>query len=111
MPEIYANDLAAIAEGYPALLHYDPDQDSQDLRRRQACTKARKAEAGIKSPMTCDEYPFASTREGGFYNGRYSRIAAAPQSEQSTQGGELRVFIRQNHLTAGSPFLAEPDPR
>jgi hypothetical protein len=61
--------------------------------------------------MTCDEYPFASTLEGGDYNGRYPRIAPAPSSEQQKQGGELAAFIRGNHLTAGSAFIVEPDPQ
>jgi|GEM_PF-120067 len=111
MPAIYANDLAAIADGYPALLHYDPDRNNQDRRRDQACNNERKAKAGIKPPMTCDEYPFASTLEGGDYNGRYPRIAPAPSSEQQKQGGELAAFIRGNHLTAGSAFIVEPDPQ
>lgn len=106
MPAIYANDLAAISEGYPSELHYDPDHAAQ--HRREACSNKRKAEAGIELPMTCDEYPFASTLEGGVYNERYPRIAPAPSSEQGRQGGDLSAFIVRNHLTAGSPFVIEP---
>ncbi len=110
MPAIYANDLAAIRDGYPSELRYDPIPDHAAQHRRQACSIKRKAEAGIKSPVTCDEYPFAATFEGGLYEGRLPRIAAASSSEQQRQGGEFGAFITRNRLTAGSPFVVKPVP-
>ena len=50
--------------------------------------------------MSCDEYPFASTYEGG----TGAVIAAVPIKENSSQGGQLSAFYRRNSIQDGDCF-------
>ena len=50
--------------------------------------------------MSCDEYPFASTYEGG----TGAVIAAVPIKENSSQGGQLSAFYRKNDIQDGGCF-------
>ena len=47
-----------------------------------------------------DEYPFASTNEGG----AGAVVLPVPARENSVQGGKLSVFYRQNSLQDGDRF-------
>jgi hypothetical protein len=92
-PAIAAHIRAAQAAGKPAILHRvvptPPD------RRPGACR-------GWRGPGSCDEYPFASTREGG--PGKAS-IAGVPVQEQRRQGGDLLGFYRRHRIGNGDPFV------
>jgi Deoxyribonuclease NucA/NucB len=92
-PAIAAHIRAAQAAGKPAILHrlvpVPPD------RRPGACR-------GWRGPGSCDEYPFASTYEGG--PGRAS-IAGVPVWEQRRQGGDLAGFYRRHRLGDGDAFV------
>jgi len=91
LPSIALHILVAQAEGYPSILTYSSSQGN----RNSACSDARRTSIGlIPSPagLSCDEYPFNTTFEGG----ANAAIFAAPQSEQSKQGGLLGGFFRRN---------------
>ena len=92
-PAIAAHIRAAQAAGKPAVLHRI-SPIPQD-RRPGACR-------GWRGPGSCDEYPFASTYEGG--PGR-SSIAGVPPSEQATQGGDLIGFYTRNRIGDGDAFV------
>jgi hypothetical protein len=47
----------------------------------------------------CDEYPFASTEEGG----AGSSIRGVPEKENSRQGGRLNIFFTNNHVLDHAP--------
>ena len=59
-PNIYKNTLNAFRSGKPEILHYDSDQTRNRQRRGQA-TYGVPTQAGFQR----DEYPYASTFEGG----------------------------------------------
>lgn len=78
----------------------------RDANRAIACSTARKAalappRAGMASP-SCDEYPFASSLEGG----SNTVIAWVPQTENSSQGATLKNFFDRNRIL---PFPAVRD--
>jgi hypothetical protein len=53
---------------------------------------------------SCDEYPFASTQEGG----STSRIAWVPLAENNTQGNTLIDFYRKSRVMTGDAFYVQP---
>ena len=50
-------------------------------------------------PMSCDEYPFASTAEGG----GNTVIAEVPKTENDKQGTMLAAFYRKEFNNVGGP--------
>jgi hypothetical protein len=92
-PAIAAHIRAAQAAGKPAILHRISPIPRD--RRPGACR-------GWRGPGSCDEYPFASTYEGG--PGR-SSIAGVPAKEQATQGGDLIGFYTRNRIGNGDAFV------
>ena len=74
------------------------------MNRTDACAQWQGA------PLSCDEYPFASTLEGGGLEGRDVSIAGVPLHEQRIQGGQLTAFYRQHRLKLADLFLVEVVP-
>ena len=52
--------------------------------------------------LWCDEYPFASTLEGGQANG--SSLMLVPATEQMYQGGMLSAFYAACSVVANDPY-------
>lgn len=96
-PEIAINDISAITSGKPSLLHYVPrtKREKRYIREFAGCG------AIWDGPLTCDEYPFASTWEGGLG----AQIRSASQDEQDLQGRDLSRFYVTNKMIFGSKFL------
>jgi hypothetical protein len=92
-PAIAAHIRAAQATGKPAILHRVLPTPRN--RRPGACR-------GWRGPGSCDEYPFASTYEGG--PGKAS-IAGVPLREQRIQGGDLNGFYRRYRIGNGDAFV------
>ena len=92
-PAIAAHIRAAQAAGKPAILHRVSPMPAD--RRPGACR-------GWRGPGSCDEYPFASTYEGGL--GKAS-IAGVPLWEQRRQGGDLLAFYRRHRIGNGDAFV------
>jgi hypothetical protein len=92
-PAIAAHIRAAQAAGKPAILHRV--LPTPRTRRPGACR-------GWRGPGSCDEYPFASTVEGG--PGKAS-IAGVPLPEQRLQGGDLAAFYRRHRIGNGDAFV------
>ena len=77
-----------------------------------------------KVKMSCDEYPFASTTAGAAVKGAYARVFSGcnisplikgngsrgysrciiPLSQNSSQGGTLSAFYRNNHVIPGNRY-------
>jgi Deoxyribonuclease NucA/NucB len=92
-PAIAAHIRTAQAAGKPAILHRAVPTPRD--RRPGACR-------GWRGPGSCDEYPFASTYEGG--PGKAS-IAGVPLWEQRRQGGDLLGFYRRHRIGDGDAFV------
>jgi len=62
-------------------------------------------------PLSCndgyvrDEYPYASTDEGGEANRKWVSLRCLPESESSLQGGFNSAFVRGTRLRMGDQFL------
>ncbi|MFI9599962.1 NucA/NucB deoxyribonuclease domain-containing protein [Streptomyces sp. NPDC052043] len=54
-----------------------------------------------QGPQSCDEYPFASTFEGGVG----AQTMGVPLSEQRTQFKDLGSFMASNKIQKGDQFL------
>ncbi|MBI4492580.1 MAG: hypothetical protein HY690_07285 [Chloroflexi bacterium] len=74
----------------------------QTRRRNSVCPR------GTYPGMSCDEYPFASTYEGGDGSlsalGRAASTAPVPVYEQNRQGGAIGSFVVRNNLRDGDKF-------
>jgi hypothetical protein len=94
MPNIARNIHAAVVEeGQPEVLFRETDAGVIAANRAAACS----AFCGPGSP---DEYPFASTMQGGVG----ARVASVPLAEQRIQGGVLSRFYQKYGIGRGDPF-------
>ena len=110
IPYVAANIDAAIrVDGKPYRLTYDPNLSRRSQRRSAACNKASmtallavlNAAQHKGTQWNCDEYPFASTYEGG----GSASIATVPVRENSSQGGILAGFyVNQLNQRDRAPF-------
>ncbi len=95
MPNIADNIESAIDAGHPSVLtRANSAQAAQN--RRVAC-------AGFSGPGSPDEYPFASTMEGG----AGSQVRGVPLQEQYRQGGTINAFYQQNDIDVGDKFKVQ----
>ena len=82
-PLIAAHVAVAQAPGWPdGLTYLGPNNPLQQVNRDAACPR------GKYRGMSCDEYPYASTAQGG----AGASTAPVPIREQWVQGGELGRF-------------------
>ncbi|MDR3493462.1 MAG: NucA/NucB deoxyribonuclease domain-containing protein [Ancalomicrobiaceae bacterium] len=107
--------------GHPQVLTYNgPDVVTRRQTRRDAMHYDDGQDSGeIPRILSRDEYPFACTVEGG----KASWVGHIPGRENSSQGGLIAAFLRQNNVTAtqNSTFLVRvinhprgrvrPDPK
>jgi hypothetical protein len=108
VPNIAAHISQAQGSGKPTELTYlGPNSPTQSKNRTAACGSFKPSAADTAAGKTsCDEYPFASTAEGG----AGASTAAVPPSEQNSQGGTLGSFYTANKLVAGSKFRVAVGP-
>lgn len=99
-PEIYAHTVKAIGNGHPEILTYKGLGQSHSNRR-----KALKNTVTPEKEYQRDEYPYASTLEGG----RNASIMIVRAKENQIQGGQLSVFYSQ--LKPGEKFIVVPVPK
>jgi RHS repeat-associated protein len=95
MPEIAAHTAQAIESGAPSVLTRG-QSNLIDAQRRAAQRGLPRAPSGRQ----IDEYPYASTQEGGA--GAYT--AFVPRSEQGVQGATIGNFYRQFSIQPGDQF-------
>jgi RHS repeat-associated protein len=98
---IYQNTLNAFRQDKPSTLHYDSDKGRQKQRRDEAMVGHPKKGDGTER----DEYPYASTFEGG----KGAVVADVPAREQRIQGGELSALY--STLQQGEGLLVLPVPK
>jgi hypothetical protein len=80
----------------PDTLNYNPNPAWQTANRILACGR-------FPGPLTCEEYPFASTMQGG----PFAVTGSAPLEEQRIEAGTLTSFYTKHGLQAGDPFRVE----
>jgi hypothetical protein len=96
MPNIARNIQAALDEGYPSVL-------TREMNRAQIRANRGEAIAGFHGPGSPDEYPFASTQQGG----AGARVASVPLAQQRIQGGVLSQFYQMYDIGQGDSFRVE----
>ena len=96
MPNVCKNMQDAIKKGHPKQLHRITDKKKiRKNRYDSGCTKM------VKPPgQSCDEYPFASSQEGG----TGAETMLVPLQENNQQGGLLSSFYRSNNIADGDCF-------
>ncbi|MFF0746704.1 NucA/NucB deoxyribonuclease domain-containing protein [Streptomyces sp. NPDC004111] len=89
--------------GSPRPLHRQDDPVKQTDNRNAVCPR----NAVPPAPgLSCDEYPFASTKEGGLRLAKEDRGTRwVPASEQNQQGGKLTTFYKQYRVLVNDPFF------
>jgi hypothetical protein len=100
LPNITENIWNAQQAGYPNILHYNGGSPFSDPNRDDAMADHDQGGVRIKAPLSRDEYPFASTREGG--DGAW--VGIVPLQENRLQGLYLGRFYQLNQLGIGDPF-------
>jgi hypothetical protein len=100
MPFIARNINKAISEeDYPMVLNrVDPAQ--RQVNYTASCMMfVKKYRDG-----SCDEYPFASSRQGGLFGGRRARTEEVPRREQNCQGGTISRAYQQQNIVFGEEY-------
>jgi hypothetical protein len=108
---IFMNDATAIAEFAPGLpprpLHYEADPIARKNNRTRALSETPSCTPILGSTWSRDEYPFASSKEGG----RGARVMCVPVSEQLTQSADLPDFYATElGKVNGAAFYVFPVP-
>lgn len=84
------------------------DSTKQSANYRASCPRSRPRPTVLGRVLSCDEYPFASTLEGGAsYAPPNSGWAWVPVDEQRSQGGYLSSFYRLQRVLDGDKFWVE----
>jgi hypothetical protein len=82
--------------------------EAQQRRNHNAVCGRRVTGPPPKPDLSCDEYPFQSTREGGTALSKKNRgWAWVPASEQNRQGGLVKSFYYGNRVLDGDAFWVE----
>ncbi|PWN34487.1 uncharacterized protein FA14DRAFT_132103 [Meira miltonrushii] len=100
VPNICANDFYAInCVGKPTQLNRDSD-DATAHRAANACRSPNRCSGNDDSSNSCDEYPYASSQQGG--KGAVTRCV--PAHENSVQGGVISSFYSRNSVENGDAY-------
>jgi hypothetical protein len=95
-PFIHRTIKTAIGIGKPRRLQYLKDSAKADANRRAALAGHPPAKAGF----SLDEYPFASSYQGG----AEAFVMEVPEKEQDKQGGFMSSFYQNNKLQDRDEF-------
>lgn len=109
LPHIADNIWQAQMAGWERVLTYRgplPEPESRGIRRQSMSYEVNSQ--GYRIPTGVgedrDEYPFACTVEGAARRGdRRPWVGHVPRNENQIQGGMIRAFIQQHHITATGP--------
>ena len=96
-PNIYKNHLRGMLKGNPSTLTYDSNR-ANAVRRRYEALKASGLPASSASHR--DEYPYATTMEGG----ANASVMPVPAEENTRHGGYISSLIKANNMRTGDKF-------
>jgi len=103
--KIYNHTLEALELGHPIILTYERDAVNKKDRRTGALKEYNKGNGRLPTASeSLDEYPYASTMEGG----ADSHVAPVPIEEQQKQAGDLGGLITANKLKTGDKIFVIP---
>lgn len=74
--------------------------DDANLNRREALKKCRR----LTTRGSCDEYPFAGSRQGCYYRPTWCRVARIPLADNVGSGRKFGTFLQENRIADGKPF-------
>jgi hypothetical protein len=97
-PELAENIRHAQAAGHPSVLTHQGNSAANRAAALDGVPNIR--------PLSRDEYPFASSLEGG----GGSWIGHVPVSQQNAQGAILKNFFKQNNIKPGDQYRVVVDP-
>jgi hypothetical protein len=104
IPNIVNNIRAALQAGHPRVLRRVTSEDTIDDNRNEACGPVVCPGPGDPSNfISCDEYPFASSREGG----SGARTKCVPKRENDSLGATLGNFYRANNIKNGDKYCVK----
>ena len=106
MPWIARNIQLAWTQGKPSLLHRESTE--RPRRYRESCGRFTKT----YTTGSCDEFPFASSLEGGNYLPGGARVEEVDIAEQRCQGGTVETTYRYRPIDPGEEYLviiAQPE--
>ena len=111
LPCISYNIATAIANGAPANLTRTNVQAQINANRQASCGPAAATVAQLNNQhgavvFSCDEYPFASSNQGG----AGAQIMIVPLIENNVQGGQLAGFYNANNIGNGGAFTNTVNP-
>jgi len=108
MPHIFQFTVDCLFTGKPALLTYNGPGDPQTkINRDWVNSQYSFLRATAPIGWTLDEYPFASTRQGGY---PFAVGCMVPGIENLIQGGLLGVFYSFVIMPLPRPFWVVPVP-
>ncbi|MBX8995877.1 hypothetical protein HCH15_06735 [Corynebacterium testudinoris] len=111
-PFIAHNISSALASGAPSMLTRVTGGEitaNRDAVCRGAARRQLEAEQPKPADMdrpSCDEYPFASSIEGG----AGAHTMWVPQKENDQQGLKMSAFYRNNQIQSGDNYVVEVIP-
>lgn len=86
-------------------LHWMTDKTQEGKNRAAVCPRSAPADMKRVGRTSCDEYPFASTREGGTHLPANQReITWVKVQENKSQGGRITAWRGKMHVMHGDPF-------
>jgi len=105
LPCITYNIATAQNGGQPANLTRTTNGQQIQQNRQQSCGPAAATVAQLNQQhgavvFSCDEYPFASSNEGG----AGAQVMIVPLIENNIQGGQLAGFYNQNNIGNGGAY-------
>lgn len=106
LPCITYNIATALQAGRPSQLTRTTNQQTIQQNRQASCggvyaqTVTQLNQQYGATVMSCDEYAFASTTQGGAGN----QAMIVPIAENNSQGGQLSAFYNQNNIGNGNNF-------
>lgn len=95
-PDVAKNVEKGIARGAPTTLNRQANK-AQQRRNRRAALRGQTAAGPGRS---LDEYPFASTRQGGVG----ACVSPVCATQNSSSGGKLGQFFKKNNINDGDAF-------
>tara|TARA_R110002096_G_scaffold64463_4_gene157146 strand:- start:480 stop:995 length:516 start_codon:yes stop_codon:yes gene_type:complete len=107
LPCIAFNVATAQGAGAPANLTRTTDQATINANRQASCGPAGPTVAALNQQagavvFSCDEYPFASSNQGG----AGAQIMIVPLIENNIQGGRLGAFYNHNNIGNNGAYVA-----
>ncbi|MEU0861032.1 NucA/NucB deoxyribonuclease domain-containing protein [Streptomyces griseofuscus] len=86
-------------------LHWMINKKQEDANRKAVCPSSAPPDMKRAGRTSCDEYPFASSHEGGTHlPAKQREITWVKVQENKSQGGRITAWRGKMHVMDGDPF-------